>query len=397
MCDRYFIIADNESNTIDGSIVFELDSTNTLGVTMNLTGADINKNEIVDIDWVEKDWGHLCQWSSKKCEYVFLSYGSKKIEATILLANTKRYTIQWSMTLNSPLTVIRHAIVTDKNNKILNPAETFDPSINAYVIEDLNLPMTVTLDARDIILENPGYKMQNVKWIISDGDNTEERIWERVDYEIPRTTRYTIKAIYTFEKTIATSDAKVRIAQETIILDLEKRIINPTFRIQQTSDYTPSKVTVDASSSTSKNGKLQKFIFDFGEGRPLAEGDAIQTYEYHTAGEKKITLKVIDDSNEQATISKYIVLKDTPKTIEFSTSMSPGVINTPVDFIADGTTGQIEEWLWNFGDNTPIGKWYDPTHTFKKSGTYNVTLTVRYTDGTEKFTRQSFIVQDTLE
>ncbi len=80
------------------------------------------------------------------------------------------------MTLNSPLTVIRHAIVTDKNNKILNPAETFDPSINAYVIEDLNLPMTVTLDARDIILENPGYKMQNVKWIISDGDNTEERI-----------------------------------------------------------------------------------------------------------------------------------------------------------------------------------------------------------------------------
>ncbi len=113
---------------------------------------------------------------------------------------------------------------------------------------------------------------------------------------------------------------------------------------------------MDASSSTSKNGKLQKFIFDFGEGRPLAEGDAIQTYEYHTAGEKKITLKVIDDSNEQATISKYIVLKDTPKTIEFSTSMSPGVINTPVDFIADGTTGQIEEWLWNFGDNTPIGK-----------------------------------------
>ncbi len=55
MCDRYFIIADNESNTIDGSIVFELDSTNTLGVTMSLTGADINNNEIVDIDWVEKD------------------------------------------------------------------------------------------------------------------------------------------------------------------------------------------------------------------------------------------------------------------------------------------------------------------------------------------------------
>jgi hypothetical protein len=54
-CDRYFIIADNEKNTVDGSIVFELDSTNTLGVTMSLTGTDINNNEIVDINWVEKD------------------------------------------------------------------------------------------------------------------------------------------------------------------------------------------------------------------------------------------------------------------------------------------------------------------------------------------------------
>ena len=77
--------------------------------------------------------------------------------------------------------------------------------------------------------------------------------------------------------------------------------------------------------------------------------------------------------------------------------MSPGVINSPVDFIADGTTGQIEEWIWNFWDNTPIAKWYDPTHIFKKSWTYNVTLTVRYIDGTERFTQQPFIVQDTLE
>jgi len=28
--------------------------------------------------------------------------------------------------------------------------------------------------------------------------------------------------------------------------------------------------------------------------------------------------------------------------------MSPGIINTPVDFTADGATGQIEEWIWSF-------------------------------------------------
>jgi hypothetical protein len=31
-------------------------------------------------------------------------------------------------------------------------------------------------------------------------------------------------------------------------------------------------------------------------------------------------------------------------------------INTPVDFTADGTTGEIEEWIWNFGDNTAVAK-----------------------------------------
>jgi hypothetical protein len=44
------------------------------------------------------------------------------------------------------------------------------------VIEDLSLPMEITLDARDVILENPGYKIQSIKWTISYGDTVEEKI-----------------------------------------------------------------------------------------------------------------------------------------------------------------------------------------------------------------------------
>lgn len=74
--------------------------------------------------------------------------------------------------------------------------------------------------------------------------------------------------------------------------------------------------------------------------------------------------------------------------------MSPGVVGIPTDFVADETTGQIEEYIWNFGDNTPIGYGYSTTHTYAKPGTYIVTLTVRYIGGTEQSTRKTFIVTE---
>jgi PKD repeat protein len=397
-CDRIFILSDTDisESSIEGTIQFNQDSTNSLGVIMTLTGVNISNNEIVNIDWVDNAGNRLCKWTSEKCEYVFSSYGTKNIIATITLANKKTYTIQWNIILNKPLLIIQHAKILDQDNNLLNPSETFDTSLGAYLIKNIVVPTKITLDARDIILENSGYKMRNVTWKISHDGITEEKIWEKVIFELPQTVRYTIDAIYTFEKNSKTNDDDSFVAKDTIIIDLEHKSLEPIINIQQSSDYAPSKITFDASSSQSKNGTIQKFIFDFGEGRPQAEGDAIQIYEYRTAWEKKITLTIVDNNNEQASISKFIVLKDTPKNILFSTSMAP-IMNIPVDFTADGTTGEIEEWIWNFWDNTAVSKWYEVTHTYNKAGTYTVTMTVRYVDGTEKSINKIFQVGATLE
>jgi PKD repeat protein len=397
-CDRYFIITDTDISEadIEWSILFTQDSTNSLGVTMTLTGVNISDNEIVNIDWIDSNSDRLCKWTSEKCEHTFTTYWTKSVIATITLANKQNYTIQWSIVMNKPLLIIQHAKILDQDNKLLNPSETFEASLGSYVIKDIAIPTKLTLDARDIVLENSGYKMKNVTWKISHDWITEEKIGEKVIFELPQTVRYTIEAIYTFEKNSNTSDTDNFITKDVIIIDLEHKSLEPILNIQQSSDYAPSKITFDASSSQSKNGTIQKFIFDFGEWRPQAEGDAIQIYEYRTAWEKKITLTIIDNNNEQAIISKYIVLKDTPKNIVFSTSMAP-VINTPVDFTADGTTWEIEEWIWNFGDNTPVAKWYEVTHTYNKAGPYTVTMTVRYVDGTEKSASKAYQVSSTLE
>lgn len=397
-CDRIFIISDTDisESSIEGTILFNLDSTNSYGIEMTLTWVNISNSEIVNIDWVDDGGNRLCKWTSDICKYEFGSYWAKNIVTTITLANKKTYIIKWSILLNRPLLIIQHAKVFDQDNNLLNPDETFEASLGSYLIKDITVPTKLTLDARDIVLENPGYTMKNVVWKISHDGVTEEKIGEKVIFELPKTVRYTIDAIYTFEKNSKTNDTESFMAKDSIIIDLEHKSLEPILNILQSSDYAPSKVTFDASSSQSKNGTIQKFIFDFGEWRPQTEWDAIQVYEYRTAGEKKITLTIIDNNNEQAVISKFLILKDTPKTLDFSTSMLPA-INTPVDFTADGTTGEIEEWIWNFGDNTAVAKWYEVTHTFNKIGTYTVVLTVRYTNGTEKTLNKIFNVGNPIE
>lgn len=396
-CDRYFFISDTNTRKTEGSIVFYSDPVvNPLSVAMTLTGLTVNEDEISSIEWSADDGSKLCVWTSMDCSHVFASYGAKTITAKVLLVNMETLSIEWDIMLNEPVLIERHGEVQDQNGKVLNTPETFDPALSAYVVKDIIIPTSIYLDAEGVVSQNLGYSLSNVVWRISHGDIVEEKVWEKIVFTLTKNERYTIEAKYTFKKNVVTSSADIRTAQDTIIIDLERKSLEPILSIQQSSDYVPSKVTVDASSSRSKNGTIQKFIFDFGEWKVATEWDAIQTYEYRTAGEKKITLTVIDDKNEKSIISKYVILKDAPREVGFTTSVSPGTINTLVDFISTAN-GDIDEWIWNFGDNTQVSRGEEVTHAFSKAGTYKVTLTVIYSNWTQKDTTQSFRVEDSLE
>jgi len=54
-------------------------------------------------------------------------------------------------------------------------------------------------------------------------------------------------------------------------------------------------------------------------------------------------------------------------------------MNTNITF-TDASTGEIESWAWEFGDNTTSTE-QNPTHAYDTVGTYTVNLTVTYTDG----------------
>ena len=50
----------------------------------------------------------------------------------------------------------------------------------------------------------------------------------------------------------------------------------------------------------------------------------------------------------------------------------------------------IVEYIWDFGDASPLSKEPSPWHFYENSGTYTVTLTVRDSYGTGDVSKQSF-------
>lgn len=368
--------------------------------TFTLTNLSVNQSDILSIDWKMDESTTICQNSkSNSCIYNFGgALGRHKVTANVHLIGNKTIPISSDIQIYEALQLERHLKITNRSGKVLNPDSTIDLKTKTFVVKDITPPETIVLDARDVISNNPGYILKEVKWTINDGRTTENRVGDHIDFAINRTARYNITAEYTFEKSIKTGQPDdSRTAQDLILLDLERKNLMPVLKISQTSDYVPAKITVDASQSTSEYSEIIKFIYDFGEGKPVAEGDAIQNYQYITPGQKTITVTIVDANGEKATTKQTVVLKETPKNLNFTTSLSPGIINQTVDFQANGTTGQVEDYLWNFGDNTPISHGYEASHSFAKSGSYNVTLTVRYIDGTERSTSQTFKVVDSLE
>lgn len=398
-CDRMFMIKEVGTNSIGWSISFTQSPINPLSLIMTLSGVTVDAKEIISVRWlILGNQTQVCKDSGFTCEYVFTQYGRQPVTATIELANGKKYDISSVYTINEPLLLAKHGRIYRQDGTLLSTDETFDAAVGGYVMRNLVLPQKLILDAQDVISENAGYSFKDATWIITNQKGfNEEKKWTKASFEVPKSERYTIEATYTFEKNIVTGSDDIRTARDIFIIDLDRKSLQPIATISSTSDYVPAKVTVDASASYSASGEIKKFTFDFWEGRPPATGDAIQTYQYTTSGEKKVTISIINEAWETASIMKTVVLKDSPKTLGFSTSMSPGVVNMPVDFTGDRSSGQIEEYIWNFGDNTPVSRGYEVSHSFKQAGTYIVTLTVRYSDGTEKSTNQSFKVDATLE
>lgn len=324
-CDRIFVLAVKKDQSALGKIIIQSDEKNTLTTQFQIKGFAY-ANQVEKVSWYENNRS-ICgamKTIETPCKHTFNEYGKQDIKAIITLANNEEYQIEESITIDRPFLISKHIRVYSEAGKFLNEEDTYRTIDQSYHISDrVDFPSRLTFDANDIIPEKSGYQLDRVDWIVTNGKDKESQKYiekKTLELDIAEVTTYEITANYTFSNT--TGEKKT--GSDRVKIEIQNRDLIPILDINRSSDYLPVTVTVDASASRSKHSEIKKFLFDFGEGREPIEGDAIQTYEYLSAGEKTITLTIIDEAGTRVTKSEKLIIKNAQKTVGYTTSLSPG-------------------------------------------------------------------------
>jgi PKD repeat protein len=148
----------------------------------------------------------------------------------------------------------------------------------------------------------------------------------------------------------------------------------------------PFAVTVSGAASSDKDGDIETYAWDFGDGTTGAGVNAAHTYS--TVGTYTIILTVTDNWGATDSAAKTVyatAAAPAGPSASFTTSASSGTSPLSVTVNASGSTypgGTISAYEWTFGDGgTGFGQVTSHTYFTSSSRTYTITLLVRGSDG----------------
>jgi len=132
------------------------------------------------------------------------------------------------------------------------------------------------------------------------------------------------------------------------------------------------------------SGRPTSWSWDFGDGGTSTDGSPAHVYT--KAGAYTVTLTVSNTYGSDSETKAGYVTAGAALAAEFTADRRVGTAPHTVRF-TDLSAGNPASWSWNFGDGQTSTE-QNPTHTYKLEGTYDVSLTVTnsYGSDTEKKT-----------
>jgi PKD domain-containing protein/Big-like domain-containing protein len=139
------------------------------------------------------------------------------------------------------------------------------------------------------------------------------------------------------------------------------------------------------------NAVVRNVVLEFGDGSstPLGTITAATSvpHIYQSSGTYSVRATGIDSNGDAASgATSVIVLPSAPVNVNLTASPNPATVSAQVTLTAvvTPTTTQVERFVWNFGDGSPVISTSGniTTHGYAAIGTYTVTVTVTTTDGT---------------
>jgi PKD repeat protein len=153
-----------------------------------------------------------------------------------------------------------------------------------------------------------------------------------------------------------------------------------------------SPIAFDASRSTESNGTIASYAWDFGDGS--TGSGATTSHPYPKAGTYTVTLTVTDAAGATATATQAVKITGVP------IAEMALVKHHPIAGVSFGFRGTpsadsgstLVSYAWTFGDGgTATGA--KPSHTYRKTGAFTITLTITDASGSTATTSQRVVVK----
>ncbi|NOZ46790.1 MAG: PKD domain-containing protein [Chlorobi bacterium] len=143
-------------------------------------------------------------------------------------------------------------------------------------------------------------------------------------------------------------------------------------------------------------GTVTSWNWFFEGGTPETSTDASPAgIVYNEGGRFDVTFVVGNEFGTDTLVKENFISVITPLSVGFTSEIIEGDAPLEVAF-ADSSVGQINNWLWDFGDGTTSTE-QNPVHIFQIPGTYSVSLTVSDDFNSLTETKTDYIsVQSTL-
>ncbi|MGB2984182.1 MAG: PKD domain-containing protein [Candidatus Bipolaricaulia bacterium] len=161
-------------------------------------------------------------------------------------------------------------------------------------------------------------------------------------------------------------------------------------------DYPPLEVSLDAGASSSPNGAIVSYAWDFGDGETGAGVSVSHTYP--EKGVYTVVLTVTDEAGKNGSRSMTVEALNRIPVAAFQPSVYTAPVHYPVRFDASEShdpDGEIVDYVWAFGDGD-VGEGVLVEHEYETAGETGwrpqITLTVIDDDGAQSSRTHTIII-----
>lgn len=385
-CNKFIVIPGKDRAPITWELVIQPSEKGWLAYDLKVQDPKTKKwGEIQTYEWLIDG---VKKWNGKEFTYTFNQYGDYEIGLRMVDGNNESVTLTQALNIKQPrvlrsgnnsqsLLDLRRASDDGSIQPNLLPFN-YNRELGASVIRGITAGTRLSYNAEEVRIDGlPGESvtLKDVEVYFDDQRVTNGISWE---FLIPQSAKYNIYFKYLIETNRWDKDVVV----QKIIIESSAQAMNPIMELHVSSDFAPVTLTVDASASNVRSGRIAKYLFDFGENKPpVDESKAVQTYIYDRPGEYSVVLTIVKDDGTKASIKRTVIVNTPPKTLSISRSLSSAQPDQSIDFSLNTVSNNIASYYWEFGDDISSQE-ESPSHSYNKAGEYNILLRVRYVDGT---------------